>query len=300
MSKPLRPKRGTTAENDAFTGLPYEVTLDTDTHRLRTHDGVTAGGYEHALKSDIPGVMTGATDSAPGTSGRVPVPAAGKQDKPLTGGGQYADFIDCVVTALKDPSGNIDAAKLKQMLEAFLPLAGGTMTGNIAFSNGSIIATVPSNIVINSGINGGYIVCYNGADGDQPGVTEIVSKGDDNVFKHVIKATRDGCLADDKHIVRSVNGVGAGADGNVTLTISSGVTYANAVYDKVTESGQAYVRAKTPNYGTLWGVFGSYKAKGADAVSISPNKVGPNTVIGKAKYGRLPIDWDKVVCLRLA
>lgn len=100
MSKPLRPKRGTTAENDAFTGLPYEVTLDTDTHRLRTHDGVTAGGYEHALTSDIPGVMTGATDSAPGTSGRVPVPAKGDQDKVLLGNAswkklsEHPDFVD--------------------------------------------------------------------------------------------------------------------------------------------------------------------------------------------------------------
>ena len=52
MSKPLKPKRGTTEENDAYIGEAHEVTLDTQTHRLRTHDGATAGGFEHALRKD--------------------------------------------------------------------------------------------------------------------------------------------------------------------------------------------------------------------------------------------------------
>lgn len=46
MAKPLRPKRGTTAKNDAFTGLASEITIDTDKHSIRVHDGVTAGGHE--------------------------------------------------------------------------------------------------------------------------------------------------------------------------------------------------------------------------------------------------------------
>lgn len=48
MSKPLKPKRGTTAQNDAYIGEAYEVTLDTEKHTLRVHDGVTAGGHELA------------------------------------------------------------------------------------------------------------------------------------------------------------------------------------------------------------------------------------------------------------
>ena len=46
MAKPLRPKRGTTAKNDAFVGLAGEITVDTDKHSIRIHDGVTAGGHE--------------------------------------------------------------------------------------------------------------------------------------------------------------------------------------------------------------------------------------------------------------
>ena len=49
MAKPFRPKRGTTAKNDAFVGLQYEITLDKDKSSLRVHDGLTAGGVAEIL-----------------------------------------------------------------------------------------------------------------------------------------------------------------------------------------------------------------------------------------------------------
>ncbi|MDE6250206.1 MAG: hypothetical protein K2M34_01040 [Alphaproteobacteria bacterium] len=38
-------KRGTTAQNDEYTGLAGEITMDTDTNTLRIHDGQTQGGH---------------------------------------------------------------------------------------------------------------------------------------------------------------------------------------------------------------------------------------------------------------
>lgn len=38
--------RGTTAQNDAYTGLSGEVTVDTTLSKLRLHDGSTKGGIE--------------------------------------------------------------------------------------------------------------------------------------------------------------------------------------------------------------------------------------------------------------
>lgn len=52
MAKPFRPKRGTTAQNNAFTGLEHEITLDKDKGSLRVHDGVTAGGAHEILPKD--------------------------------------------------------------------------------------------------------------------------------------------------------------------------------------------------------------------------------------------------------
>ncbi len=66
MAKTLQLRRGTTAENDAFTGAVGEVTVDTEKNTLRVHDGSTVGGHEIATNGDIAkclplsgGTMTG-------------------------------------------------------------------------------------------------------------------------------------------------------------------------------------------------------------------------------------------------
>lgn len=41
----VKRRRGTTAENDAFTGAEGEITVDTQKHELRVHDGTTQGGF---------------------------------------------------------------------------------------------------------------------------------------------------------------------------------------------------------------------------------------------------------------
>ena len=43
-------RRGTTAQNNAFTGAAGEITVDTDKNTLIMHDGATAGG--HTLIND--------------------------------------------------------------------------------------------------------------------------------------------------------------------------------------------------------------------------------------------------------
>ena len=44
MSRQIQIRRGTSAENDAFTGAIGEITMDTTNKTLRVHDGTTAGG----------------------------------------------------------------------------------------------------------------------------------------------------------------------------------------------------------------------------------------------------------------
>ena len=41
----VKRRRGTTAENDAFTGAEGEITVDLTTKELRVHDGSTVGGH---------------------------------------------------------------------------------------------------------------------------------------------------------------------------------------------------------------------------------------------------------------
>ena len=46
MATQVQLRRGTSAQNDAFTGATGELTYDTTNKRVRVHDGGTAGGFE--------------------------------------------------------------------------------------------------------------------------------------------------------------------------------------------------------------------------------------------------------------
>lgn len=45
MAVQVQLRRGTEAENNAFTGVVAELTVDTTNNGLRVHDGSTAGGH---------------------------------------------------------------------------------------------------------------------------------------------------------------------------------------------------------------------------------------------------------------
>ena len=46
MPTQLQFRRGTTAQNNSFTGVVGELSIDTNTDNIRVHDGSTAGGFE--------------------------------------------------------------------------------------------------------------------------------------------------------------------------------------------------------------------------------------------------------------
>ena len=52
-------RRGTTAENEAFTGAVGEITIDTTKKTILVHDGATQGGTE-TLKADMSNLGTNA------------------------------------------------------------------------------------------------------------------------------------------------------------------------------------------------------------------------------------------------
>ena len=54
MTRVLQIRRGTTAQNDNFTGLAGEITFDTTAKTIRVHDGATLGGFALARADEIP------------------------------------------------------------------------------------------------------------------------------------------------------------------------------------------------------------------------------------------------------
>lgn len=61
MARILQIRRGTTTQNDNFTGLSGEVTFDTDEKTLRVHDGATQGGFKIARSDQITSGGNGGT-----------------------------------------------------------------------------------------------------------------------------------------------------------------------------------------------------------------------------------------------
>ena len=115
MSKPLRPKRGTKGQNDAFTGLASEVTIDTDSHSIRVHDGVTAGGHEIPTKA-----MSDARYVTSGGGSMTGNLNMGTNSVVLNGKGLYGTSQGLVYGGDKVALG-----------KDYLPLSGGTMSGAI-------------------------------------------------------------------------------------------------------------------------------------------------------------------------
>ena len=133
MSKPLRPKRGTKEQNDAFTGLASEVTIDTDSHSIRVHDGVTAGGHEIPTKAMndtryVTSVNGNKGNVTPEQTGCVPISGGsmtgnldmGSNSVVLNGKGLYGTSQGLAYGGDKVALG-----------KDYLPLSGGTISGEI-------------------------------------------------------------------------------------------------------------------------------------------------------------------------
>lgn len=160
MAKPFRPKRGTTAQNDAFTGLEHEITLDKNKKSLRIHDGVTAGGAAEILPKD--------------------------QNDEL-----YAPKgLDVGVTSVNGNTGDITPEQT-----GCLPLSGGTMTGAI-FCEGLLArsSTTSTSLHILGGTNtenGSGLFLY-GNDGGEGGMTRLRASNADGYMDLLLYA--DGRL----------------------------------------------------------------------------------------------------------
>lgn len=197
---------------------------------------------------------------------------------------------------------------IKSKLGNYLSLAGGT------FINGTGINPYSNVFSISTGYGGGYLNIYTNTDTNQPGTTEIVARNSSNAVVHSLKASRTGCLVDGAYIVRSVNGIGANANGNVTLNIA-GTKVNNAAYADsagyATSSGSSNVCGhsivlsggyyRTPNWGTTWFVLMHYRSVSSEGGAGNENWItanyGPNASI--MRQDRVS-NFYGGICIRMA
>lgn len=177
MAKPLRPKRGTTAKNNAFTGLASEITIDTDKHSIRVHDGVTVGGHEilpkakndelYAPKSLDVGVTsfngskgavtyTAPVTSVNGKTGAVSVDVGVTSFNGSTGAVTYSAPVTSV-------NGKTGAVTISTGDSTKIPISGSR--GNLAGYESSGTATTINASARDSNQTGSKITVSNGTSG---------------------------------------------------------------------------------------------------------------------------------------
>lgn len=105
MAQVLQLRRGTTAQNDAFTGAVAEVSVDTDRKSLRVHDGSTMGGKEIAdLQTAVPLLPAASSVSSSDT---VPVIQSGVARKATK-----TQILNGIVNANVDAAAAIAGTKI--------------------------------------------------------------------------------------------------------------------------------------------------------------------------------------------
>jgi hypothetical protein len=72
MAIQVQLRRGTTSQNNSFTGAVGEVTVDTDLDTLRVHDGSTAGGFS-IINTSATQTMSNKTLTSPTVSGTITI-----------------------------------------------------------------------------------------------------------------------------------------------------------------------------------------------------------------------------------
>lgn len=69
MARKLRPRRGNTAQNNAYTGAAAEITIDTTKKTLVVHDGATAGGSPLPTHADVTATISSLIGVPSGVAG---------------------------------------------------------------------------------------------------------------------------------------------------------------------------------------------------------------------------------------
>jgi hypothetical protein len=163
MATQIQYRRGTNAQNAAFTGALAEITVDTTNGTLRVHDGITAGGSNIATVAYV-AAQIGALSSNSISSGtsNVRVFANGNVTTSVAGTDNVLNVTSTgiLITGLVSATGNVSGGNLN-------------VTGNIVDTGALGINTGSNgNITLNAG--SGFIIASSGIlNGQANGVGNI-------------------------------------------------------------------------------------------------------------------------------
>ena len=140
MSTQVQWKRGTTAQNNTYTGAIGEITVDTNLKQLRLHDGTTPGGT--AIQGSTVAV-TSATNIAGGTTSQIPYqtgPSATAFFGPGTAGTVLVSYGATGTPTFQNTLTLAGTTAASSTTTGALQVAGGVGIGGNLYVGGEIVA----------------------------------------------------------------------------------------------------------------------------------------------------------------
>ena len=145
-------RRGTTANNNAFTGSAGELSIDSTLNEIRVHDGSTAGGFAAARKTELSKMMTVANTqtlfaSVAANNSTINTKMSVANTQTLVGdrlGATASIALTGAVTGSASFSANAVSITTTATADPTITL-GGDLTGNVTLTNlgnGTLTATV--------------------------------------------------------------------------------------------------------------------------------------------------------------
>ena len=165
MASQIQYRRGTNAQNIAFTGALAEITVDTTNGTIRVHDGITAGGSNVATVSYVTAQISAlsANSITNGTSSVAVIASGGNIRSNVAGStvqtisaGLVAITGDLSVTGNATLSGNILGDRVQNGTTSFdiqTPSGNANITIG-ATSNVAVFSTAGANIAGTLGVTG--------------------------------------------------------------------------------------------------------------------------------------------------
>src|SRR5210317_1915052 len=225
MPTVLQFRRGTTAQNNAFTGSAGEVSVDTSIDTLRVHDGSTAGGFEITSNAATQTLTNKTIDASNNTLSNIGNSSLTNSAIAVTDGSTSTNVALGGTLTIQGTTNEVEVGESSGTITVGLPdnvTIGGnaTITGNLTVNGttttvNSTNTTLDDNLLeLNSGAttnaNDAGIIIERGSTGDN-----AIIAWDESADKFTV-GTTTATASDTGNLTISTGTLVANIEGNVT------------------------------------------------------------------------------------